>query len=94
MVMSTDIVDKRLGQGIGSESVGWVYNGMANRILLDLGLNLDSRSVTGMAPLTSDELRLRRQVYWALYCNDKLGASYTGRVCTMLVCHRTLEPGK
>ncbi|KAF6828093.1 C6 transcription factor [Colletotrichum plurivorum] len=64
---------------IGSDSVGWLYMSMANRIVLDLGLNIDSRSVTDMAPLTSDEMRLRRQVYWALYCNDKLGASYTGR---------------
>ncbi|KAF2014566.1 hypothetical protein BU24DRAFT_216585 [Aaosphaeria arxii CBS 175.79] len=70
--------------GIGSESIGWLYNGMANRLILDIGLNIDSRTVAGMEPLTSDEVRLRRQIYWALYCNDKLGASYTGRVCTML----------
>lgn len=58
---------------------------MANRLLLDMGLNVDSTAVTGVSLLTSSEVQLRRQIYWALYCHDKLWASYTGRVCTMLV---------
>ena len=60
-----------------------------------MGFNLDSTIVTGMGSLTPDEMRLRRQIYWSLYCHDKLWASYTGRVCTMLVRCRTcahLEP--
>jgi transcription factor-like protein len=57
---------------------------MANRLVLDLGLNVHSNAVTGTSILTPDEVHLRRQIYWALYCNDKLWASYSGRVCTML----------
>jgi hypothetical protein len=57
---------------------------MANRLLLDLGLNVHSNTVTGTSVLTPDEVHLRRQIYWALYSNDKLWASYSGRVCTML----------
>ncbi|KAK4235436.1 C6 transcription factor [Achaetomium macrosporum] len=76
--------------GVGSDSLGWLYHGMANRMLLDMGLNVDSTAVTGTGPFTAD-VRLRRQIYWALYCNDKLWASYTGRVCTMLVSCESLH---
>jgi hypothetical protein len=51
-----------------------------------MGLNFDATSVTGSKYVTAQEVELRRQIYWALYCTDKLHASYSGRVCTMLVC--------
>lgn len=58
---------------------------MANRLALDMGLNLDAASLEGSGFLPIEEIELRRQIYWTLYCHDKLSASYTGRVCTMLV---------
>lgn len=58
---------------------------MAIRLVLDMGLNVDSTTVVGSSNLSQDEIFLRRQIYWSLYCNDKLWATYTGRVCTMLV---------
>ncbi|KAF2138905.1 uncharacterized protein K452DRAFT_361105 [Aplosporella prunicola CBS 121167] len=71
-------------QAIGADAAGWLHQGMANRLALDMGLNLDMASLTGSNTMPSDEAELRRQIYWALYCDDKLSASYTGRVCTML----------
>jgi len=58
---------------------------MANRLALDMGLNMDPAVLAGAVSLPPIEIELRRQIYWALYCHDKLSASYAGRVCTLLV---------
>jgi hypothetical protein len=70
---------------MGSDAAGWLHQGMANRLALDMGLNMDPSVLSGAVALPSIEIELRRQIYWALYCHDKLSASYTGRVCTLLV---------
>lgn len=70
---------------MGADSAGWLHHGMANRLCLDLGLNLDPSIFAGTNTMSPRELRLRRQIYWSLYFHDKLAASYTGRICTMLV---------
>lgn len=57
---------------------------MANRLVLDMGLNLDSGSFVASGRMTIEEAELRRQIYWALYCVDKLAAGYTGRVCMLV----------
>lgn len=71
---------------IGSDATGWLHQGMAIRLILDMGLNVDSISTAGpeSSRLSQADIQLRRQIYWSLYCTDKLWASYTGRVCTML----------
>ncbi|KAJ5900091.1 hypothetical protein N7495_004835 [Penicillium taxi] len=68
----------------GSDAAGWLHQGMANRLAIDMGFNMDPAVLTGKVALPTDEIELRRKVYWALYCHDKLSASYTGRVCTLL----------
>lgn len=74
---------------MGSDAAGWLHQGMANRLALDMGLNMDPSVLSGTVALPPIEIELRRQIYWALYCHDKLSASYTGRVCTLLVCFTT-----
>ncbi|KAL6407211.1 Zn(2)-Cys(6) zinc finger domain protein [Ilyonectria robusta] len=69
---------------IGSDAAGWLHHGMATRLALDMGLNLDSSVLAGSSRIHPQDVNLRRQIYWTLYCTDKLWASYTGRVCTML----------
>ncbi|KAK7419601.1 hypothetical protein QQX98_003192 [Neonectria punicea] len=69
---------------VGSDAAGWLHHGMAIRLALDMGLNLDSTVLGGSTRLSAEEVGLRHQIYWSLYCTDKLWASYTGRVCTML----------
>ncbi|KAK7450000.1 hypothetical protein Landi51_05717 [Colletotrichum acutatum] len=68
----------------GCDAAGWLHQGMANRLALDMGLNLDASSLSGTCHMSSEEVELRRQIYWALYCDDKLAAIYTGRVCSLL----------
>ncbi|KAF3391279.1 hypothetical protein F1880_007889 [Penicillium rolfsii] len=69
---------------MGSDAAGWLHQGMANRLALDMGFNMDPEVLAGAVALPAIEIELRRQIYWALYCHDKLSASYTGRVCTLL----------
>ncbi|KAJ5781353.1 hypothetical protein N7457_006513 [Penicillium paradoxum] len=69
---------------MGSDASGRLHQGMANRLALDMGLNMDPSVLSGAVALPAVEIELRRQIYWALYCHDKLSASYTGRVCTLL----------
>ncbi|KAK6213434.1 c6 transcription factor [Colletotrichum tabaci] len=68
----------------GCDAAGWLHQGMANRLALDMGLNLDAASLAGTCHMSPEEIELRRQVYWSLYCDDKLAAIYTGRVCSLL----------
>ncbi|EAW20573.1 Zn(II)2Cys6 transcription factor [Aspergillus fischeri NRRL 181] len=68
----------------GADAAGWLHHGMANRLSLDMGLNLDPAAFEGAVSMSPKEMQLRRQIYWTLYCHDKLSASYTGRVCSML----------
>ncbi|KAJ5630281.1 uncharacterized protein N7484_010381 [Penicillium longicatenatum] len=68
----------------GSDAAGWLQQGMANRLAIDMGFNMDPAVLTGTVSLPAIEIELRRQIYWALYCHDKLSACYTGRVCTLL----------
>lgn len=70
---------------MGADSAGWLHHGMANRLCLDFGLNLDPGMFEETSTMSSREMRLRRQIYWTLYFHDKLSASYTGRTCSMLV---------
>ncbi|KAF7121817.1 hypothetical protein CNMCM5793_009370 [Aspergillus hiratsukae] len=68
----------------GTDAAGWLHHGMANRLSLDMGLNLDPAAFEEAVSMSLEEMQLRRQIYWTLYCHDKLSASYTGRVCSML----------
>jgi hypothetical protein len=58
---------------------------MAKGMAVDMGFNLDPKRLAGSLSLPADEIELRRQIYWSLYCNDKLAGAYIGRTCTMLV---------
>ncbi|OJJ30547.1 hypothetical protein ASPWEDRAFT_164812 [Aspergillus wentii DTO 134E9] len=75
----------------GSDTKGWLRHGMAIRLALDMGFNLDSSILDQSCQLPDVEIKLRRQIYWALYCTDKLWASYTGRICTMLESQASVE---
>lgn len=70
---------------MGADTAGLLHFGMATRLALDMGLNMDPGSLTETMSMPIAEVELRRQIYWALYCHDKLAASYTGRGCTVLV---------
>ncbi|PYH28104.1 Zn(II)2Cys6 transcription factor [Aspergillus neoniger CBS 115656] len=69
---------------IGKDAAGWLHHGMADRLCLDMGLNMDPAGFASTVTISAREARLRRQIYWTLYCHDKLSATYTGRICSML----------
>ncbi|KAL0079664.1 Zn(2)-C6 fungal-specific transcription factor [Phycomyces blakesleeanus] len=50
----------------------WMYSGMANRMCLELGLNSE-KNVD--ADLPSQELEMRRRVFWGCFCLDKYQSS-------------------
>jgi len=79
-------------QAIGADAACWLYLGMANRLCLDMGLNLDPAGFEETNMMLHREIQLRRQIYWTLYCHDKLASSYTGRICSMLVCIPRMSP--
>ena len=50
-------------QALGSDAVGWLYQGMTERLCLDMGLNLDPNSLGNGYKVTDEEAQLRRQIY-------------------------------
>ncbi|OJJ29984.1 hypothetical protein ASPWEDRAFT_122319 [Aspergillus wentii DTO 134E9] len=71
---------------MGADSAGWLHTGMANRLALDMGLNMDPSAFEDTTSISTQEIEQRRRIYWTLYCHDKLSASYFGRVCSFLDC--------
>ncbi|KAJ5774833.1 hypothetical protein N7457_009729 [Penicillium paradoxum] len=59
----------------GETSKGWLFTGYALRMVYDLGLNIDPRETTD----NSEEIEIRRRVFWGAYVCDKLQSLYLGR---------------
>jgi hypothetical protein len=59
--------------GCGREAKGWVYSGMSFRMACDLGLNLDSGTLSGSleSGLTDEEIDARRITFWGCFLFDK-----------------------
>lgn len=47
----------------------WIYNGMASRMAIELGLNVDTPYTHDH--MSDEEIELRRRVFWHCYCFDK-----------------------
>ncbi|KAI5296621.1 hypothetical protein KEM52_005572 [Ascosphaera acerosa] len=71
------IMSQREG-GCGREGTGWVYSGMAFRMALDLGLNIEPSDVSSNM-FTPEELDIRRITFWGCYLVDKYWSAYLGR---------------
>ncbi|KAK4227298.1 fungal-specific transcription factor domain-containing protein [Podospora fimiseda] len=61
--------------GIGRDSTGWLYLGIANRLAFDIGLHVNPN----VAEMSDTERRLRRQVMAACVCFDRQWALALGR---------------
>ncbi|OAP56142.1 hypothetical protein AYL99_09321 [Fonsecaea erecta] len=73
---------------IGKTSPGWVYCGIAYRMVIDLGCHLEksSRSSNGnCGHLTALDIEIRKRVFWTAYANDKVQSLYLGRPCCLQV---------
>ncbi|RSL43580.1 hypothetical protein CEP53_011631 [Fusarium sp. AF-6] len=66
----------------GKQSAGWVFCGIAYRMMTDLGCHLDIKptSQTGKGfKLTPIDVEMRKRIYWAAYVGDKLQSLFLGR---------------
>ena len=76
--------------GCGREAKGWVYSGMSFRMAQDMGLNLDSGSMTSRKE-TMDEQQIdaRRVTFWGCFLFDKCWSNYLGRLPQLPVSNIT-----
>ncbi|TID25643.1 hypothetical protein E2P81_ATG03433 [Venturia nashicola] len=68
--------------GCGREAKGWVYSGMSFRMACDLGLQLDSGSLSGSreSQMDEEEVDARRITFWGCFLFDKCWSNYLGRL--------------
>jgi hypothetical protein len=58
---------------IGKATSGWLYCGIAYRMVIDLGCHLEVSSHSAI------EAEIRRRTFWAAFVNDKIQSLYLGR---------------
>lgn len=66
----------------GKQKAGWVYCGMAYRMMVDLGyhLNIPKTPEEGNKfRLSATDIEIRRRVYWGAYISDKYQSLWLGR---------------
>ncbi|OBT70731.1 hypothetical protein VF21_10138 [Pseudogymnoascus sp. 05NY08] len=64
---------------IGNSSEGWLYTGMAIRMLKDVGLHLNSHRLKGLESLTPADLEARKRLFFSAYIWDKSISLCLGR---------------
>lgn len=84
----------------GQHTAGWMYCGLAYRMITDLGLHLDetksrpaqSPPQPSLAQMSYSEKEMRRRIFWSAYIIDKFQSLYFGRLPDL---HRTeYEPSQ
>lgn len=66
----------------GKQTAGWVYCGMAYRMMLDQGYNLNIPKTPEEGAkfgLSATDIEIRRRVYWGAYASDKYQSLWLGR---------------
>lgn len=71
----------------GRQTIGWLFTGIAYRMIVDLGMNIDPDKVqmsnivlSNPSMVLSDvDLEIRRRYTWAAYLNDRFQSLYFGR---------------
>lgn len=64
---------------VGKTSEGWLYTGMAIRMMIDLGLHLNFQELMHLEKLTPVELEVRKRLYCSAYIWDKSLSLSLGR---------------
>jgi hypothetical protein len=67
----------------GSKSTAWLYSGIAFRMILDLGLNIDGAELLKKQKIAAEDLECRRRVFWGAFVFDKIHSMYFGRPVTL-----------
>jgi hypothetical protein len=55
----------------GRISQAWLYSGMAFRMVSDLGLHHSTEKIAGLGQLNSEDLEIRRRLFWSCFFWDK-----------------------
>ena len=66
----------------GKQSAGWMFCGMAYRMILDLGYHIESDTTPHRGEesnISALEKEIRRRVYWGAYATDKSQSLYLGQ---------------
>jgi hypothetical protein len=66
-----------------AKSTAWLYSGIAFRMIIDLGLNIDGADLLRRQKVTVEELEARRRVFWGAFVFDKIHSMYFGRPVTL-----------
>jgi hypothetical protein len=66
-----------------SKSTAWLYSGIAFRMIIDLGLNIDGADLLKGQKITAEDLEARRRVFWGAFVFDKIHSMYFGRPVTL-----------
>lgn len=67
----------------GRSSQGWLYSGMAFRMMRDMGIHIHSRKLSLVGQFSPVELALRQQIFWSCYTWDKTMSLCLGRAPTI-----------
>ena len=68
----------------GSISQAWLYSGMAFRMVSDLGLHHSTAKIATLGNLSTEDLEIRRRLFWSSYFWDKAISLYLGRMPVLL----------
>ncbi|KAJ4264415.1 hypothetical protein NW762_005614 [Fusarium torreyae] len=75
----------------GKQSAGWVYCGMAYRMITDMGYHLNIPPEKGAeSGITATDMEMRRRVYWGAYAVDKFQSVCLGRQPALSLLEGTL----
>ncbi|KAF4968666.1 hypothetical protein FSARC_3952 [Fusarium sarcochroum] len=75
----------------GKQSAGWVYCGMAYRMITDLGYHLDvPPEKYAQLGLTAVDMEIRKRVYWGAYATDKFQSICLGRQPALSLLESTI----
>ncbi|KAL5401387.1 hypothetical protein PMIN06_011920 [Paraphaeosphaeria minitans] len=69
---------------LGDErSAAWLYAGLAFRMIVDLGMHVESPKLTSHRKFSDEDSEIRRRVFWAAFVVDKIQSLYQGRPVTI-----------
>ncbi|KAH5272468.1 hypothetical protein HBI70_115300 [Parastagonospora nodorum] len=69
---------------LGDErSAAWLYAGLAFRMIVDLGMHVDTVDLAKTRKFSDEEYEIRRRVFWAAFVIDKIQSLYQGRPVTI-----------
>lgn len=66
-----------------AKSTAWLYSGIAFRMIVDLGLNIDGAELLKRQKISAEDLESRRRVFWGAFVFDKIHSMYFGRAVTL-----------